>query len=200
MTINLNNCSFEAAYGTSQQLPESVLPEIVFSGRSNVGKSSLINKLLGRKALARVSATPGKTATINFFDIDGKAKFVDLPGYGYAKVSRAEKERWSELIDGYFADNRKFCLIVQIIDMRHEPSQFDIDMVDFLDYHRLPFAIVLTKMDKLNKTQKQKQINYFNDVFSDFSSVPVFPFSALSGDGKEDIFNYVQKRIEDYIL
>lgn len=196
--INLNNAVYEASYGTAKQLPESILPEIIFSGRSNVGKSSLINKLLNRKALARVSATPGKTATINFFDIDGKAKFVDLPGYGYAKVSHSEKQRWADLIEGYFAGDRKFCVVVQIIDMRHDPTEQDISMLDFLSYHRLPFIVVLTKKDKLNKTQQQKQMQLFGDIFSDFDSVPVFAFSALKGDGKEDILSYLQAKIEEF--
>lgn len=196
--ININNCTFEAAYGTSKQLPESVLPEIIFSGRSNVGKSSLINKLLNRKSLARVSATPGKTATINFFDIDKKAKFVDLPGYGYAKVSQSEKQRWADLVEGYFAGDRKFCVVVQIIDMRHEPTAYDIDMIDYLSHNNFPFIVVLTKKDKLNKTQQQKQLSFFNEAFSDFDSVPVFPFSALKGDGKEEILKYLQEKIEEY--
>lgn len=196
--INLNNAVFEAAYGTSKQLPQSELPEIIFSGRSNVGKSSLINKLLNRKSLARVSATPGKTATINFFDIDKKAKFVDLPGYGYAKVSQAEKNRWADLVEGYFAGDRKFCVVVQIIDMRHSPTEDDLNMLDFLCHNRLPFIVVLTKKDKLNKTEQQKQMNLFDEVFSDFGSAPVFLFSALKGDGKEEIINYLQQKIEEY--
>lgn len=196
--LNLNNSAFEAAYGTSKQLPESVLPEIIFSGRSNVGKSSLINKLLNRKALARVSATPGKTATINFFDIDKKAKFVDLPGYGYAKVSQSEKRRWADLVEGYFADNRNFCVVVQIIDMRHNPTADDMNMIDFLSHNRLPFVVVLTKKDKLNKTQQQKQLEYFNELFSEYNNVRVFPFSALKGDGKEEILEYLQGQIEEY--
>lgn len=197
--LNLNNAVYEASYGTAKQLPESTLPEIIFSGRSNVGKSSLINKLLNRKALARVSATPGKTATINFFDIDGKAKFVDLPGYGYAKVSHSEKERWADLIEGYFAGDRKFCVVVQIIDMRHDPTEQDLSMIDFLSYNRLPFIVVLTKKDKLNKTQQQKQMNQFSEIFSDFDSVPVFPFSALKGDGKDDILSYLQAKIDEFV-
>ncbi|MCQ4023121.1 MULTISPECIES: ribosome biogenesis GTP-binding protein YihA/YsxC [unclassified Ruminococcus] len=197
--MNLNNSVFEAAYGTSKQLPPSELPEIIFSGRSNVGKSSLINKLLNRKALARVSATPGKTATINFFDIDKKAKFVDLPGYGYAKVSQSEKQRWADLVEGYFAGERKFCVVVQIIDMRHKPTADDMNMLDFLSHNRLPFIVVLTKRDKLNKTEQQKQTELFGEIFSDFGSVPVFPFSALKGDGKEEILQYLQEKIEEYI-
>lgn len=197
--INLNNCEFESSYGTSEQLPDSILPEVVFSGRSNVGKSSLINKLLNRKALARVSATPGKTATINFFDIDKKAKFVDLPGYGYAKVSQSEKKRWAELVEGYFAGNRKFCVIVQIIDMRHKPTELDLDMIDFLSNNNFPFIVVFTKKDKLNKTEQKRQLEFFNEIFGVTNGgISTFPFSALKGDGKEEILDYIINKIEGY--
>ncbi|MDO4420245.1 MAG: ribosome biogenesis GTP-binding protein YihA/YsxC, partial [Ruminococcus sp.] len=120
--MNINNAKFTMACGTAKQIPKSDLPEVVFSGRSNVGKSSLINKIVNRKALARVSATPGKTATINFFNVD-TFNLVDLPGYGYAKVSHSEKQRWADLMEGYFADNRNFALVIQICDMRHKPTQ-----------------------------------------------------------------------------
>ena len=122
---------FEAAAGKPDQLPEDSFPEIVFSGRSNVGKSSLINKLLNRKALARVSATPGKTGTINFYRVPG-CRLVDLPGYGYAKVSQNEKLRWAQLVEGYFGAGRRICLVIQIVDMRHKPTADDLHMVDFL--------------------------------------------------------------------
>ena len=141
---------FETSFGSVSQLPESDLPEVAVSGRSNVGKSSLINRLFARKNLARVSATPGKTATINFFT-DGSARIVDLPGYGYAKVSKGEIHRWAELIEGYFADDRRLELVFQLIDMRHPPTKDDLQMIDFLIEQELPFVIVLTKKDKLSK-------------------------------------------------
>ena len=146
--MNFHNASFKAAYGTSEQLPASTGPEVSFAGRSNVGKSSLLNKLMYRKGLAKVSSTPGKTATINFYDVDGH-DLVDLPGYGYAKVSKAEKGRWSELIEGYYNQDRDFALVVSLIDIRHEPSALDRNMVQFLMDAELPFAIALTKADKL---------------------------------------------------
>lgn len=190
--MNFNKAEFIAACGTAKQLPPSDLPEVVFSGRSNVGKSSLINKLVNRKALARVSATPGKTATINFFDIDG-FKLVDLPGYGYAKVSHAEKQRWAELMEGYFADKRNFALVVQICDMRHKPTQADIDMINFLIDANMPMIVVLTKMDKLNKTQIQQQIKMYDELLN--GETELFPFSALSGDGTEDIRCVIEKYV-----
>ena len=150
--MNYNNCEFLASYGLSRQLPDSDRPEIVFSGRSNVGKSSLINKLCNRRKLARVSATPGKTATINFYKVD-KAYFVDLPGYGYAKVSNAERERWDELINTYFEDDRSVCLLVQLLDSRHAPSADDVQMLEYLHYHRIPYVTALKKEDKLKKNK-----------------------------------------------
>ena len=123
--MNYHIASFKAAYGTSSQLPESTRPEVSFAGRSNVGKSSLLNKLMYRKGLAKVSQTPGKTATINFYDVDG-TDFVDLPGYGYAKVAKSEKGRWSELIEGYFNQDRRFALVVSLVDIRHDPSALDM--------------------------------------------------------------------------
>lgn len=195
--MNFNNAKFIAAAGTSKQLPPSTKPEIVFSGRSNVGKSSLINKLVNRKSLARVSATPGKTATINFFEVDN-FHLVDLPGYGYAKVSRSEKERWGELVEGYFAQNRNFCLIVQIVDMRHTPSKDDMNMIRFLYENNFPFIIVLTKKDKLNKTQTQKRLDDLMDELGDFEGTQLFPFSALSGEGKEDIIEVIEEYLEEF--
>ena len=154
--MNFNEVNFEFAAGTVKQLPQSDIPEIVFSGHSNVGKSSLINKLVQRKALARVSAQPGKTATINFYRLRN-CRFVDLPGYGYAKVSKAEKERWAGLVEGYLSSQRKIALIIQIIDIRHKPTKDDYDMLSFLYNSNAPFVIALTKKDKLKKTAYEKQ-------------------------------------------
>ena len=138
--MNWNKSEFQASYGLSSQLPESDRPEYVFSGRSNVGKSSLINKLCNRKSLARVSATPGKTATINFYRVDD-VYFVDLPGYGYARVSDAERQRWDELINSYFDARRRVTLLVQLLDSRHAPSADDMQMLEYLRFHHIPFEI-----------------------------------------------------------
>lgn len=154
--MNFNNAKYTKSYGLITQLPPSTRAEISFAGRSNVGKSSLLNALLNRKALAKVSATPGKTATINFFDVDG-CDFVDLPGYGYAKVARGELDRWADLIEGYFNQSRKFALAVSLIDIRHEPSALDHTMVEFLQEMQLPFCVVLTKADKLSKQKAMNQ-------------------------------------------
>ena len=193
--MNFNEVSFEFAAGDVSQLPESTLPEVVFSGKSNVGKSSLINKLVQRKSLARVSATPGKTATINFFKLK-EFRLVDFPGYGYAKVSKGEKRRWADLVEGYFAQERNVKLIVQIIDVRHAPSKDDMQMVEYLYHFNFPFVIVLTKVDKLKKSQVDSLVNYFKKLFSSYEGVRIFPFSSVTGQGKEEI----QQVIEEYIL
>ena len=139
--------------GNLNQISNDNLPEIIFSGKSNVGKSSLINKILNRKSLARTSSKPGKTININFYKLKN-LRFVDLPGYGYAKVSHSEKERWSELVEGYFKLKRNIPLVIQIIDMRHTPSVLDFQMLDFLYSQKFNFVIVASKCDKLNKTER----------------------------------------------
>lgn len=195
--INFNKAEFVSAAGTSSQLQQSTKPEVIFSGRSNVGKSSLINKLVNRKSLARVSATPGKTATINFFDVD-KFCLVDLPGYGYAKVSRSEKDRWAELMEGYFAQDRNFCLVVQIVDMRHPPTQDDLNMIEFLYQSGFEFIIVLTKKDKLKKTAQKQSLDRLNEMLSEYEGIGLFPFSALNGEGTDEIREVITRYVENF--
>lgn len=177
---------FTAAYGTSSQLPPSDLPEIVFSGKSNVGKSSLINKLFNRKNLARVSSTPGKTITVNFFKGDG-VYFADLPGYGYAKRNRGEKERWAELMEGYFRSGRNIALVIQLLDMRHKPTEDDMTMLRFLRDSETPFVIALTKSDKLNKSETEKRRSEIESELSSFADIPKVEFSSVTGSGVEEL-------------
>ena len=184
--MNFQSVEFEAAAGRADQLKKSDLPEIVFSGKSNVGKSSLINKLVNRKALARVSATPGKTATINFYKVDN-AYFVDLPGYGYAKVSNAERERWDELINTYFEDDRSVCLLVQLLDSRHAPSADDMQMLEYLHYHRIPFVAALTKGDKLKKSEMAARQAEFEQICAPYGCRKVILTSAENGQGMEEL-------------
>ena len=186
---------FERSFGTSAQLPPSDMPEIAFSGRSNVGKSSLLNKLLNRKSLARVSSVPGKTVTVNFFRLD-ECRFVDLPGYGYAKVNAKEKQRWAELMEAYFSSGRQIKLVIQLIDTRRSPTEDDLQMLDFMSYNSLPFAIALTKADKRNRTERKKREETLFAELKHYGEIPVIPFSALSGEGVTEL----KKAIEEAIL
>ena len=185
--MNFAQAEFKAAYGPFKQLPPPETVEIAFSGRSNVGKSSLINRLFGRRSLARVSATPGKTATINFYRLEN-INFVDLPGYGYAKVAKSEKERWSDLIGGYLADGRRdIGLVFQLVDMRHPPSKDDMQMIEYLVENELPFVIVLTKADKLNKSERAKRLEAFKTEIPYYDDITVVPFSAVTDEGVDKL-------------
>ena len=192
--MNFNNAKFETSYGVSAQLPPAENIEIAFAGRSNVGKSSLLNRLFNRKSLARVSSVPGKTVTINFYDCDG-IKMVDLPGYGYAKVSHDEKRRWSELMESYFKSDRKIKLVVQLTDMRHSVTQQDIDMMRFLKSNEYPFIVVMTKCDKLNKTEYARRMQEIKQELSEFGDVLTVPFSATKGDGAQTIKSAIEKAV-----
>ena len=194
--LDFHKAEFAAAYGLSSQLPQPEWPELVFSGRSNVGKSSLINKLCNRKRLARVSATPGKTATINFYQAGG-AMLVDLPGYGYAKVSAGERRRWDELISGYFAQSRDIRLLVQLLDSRHAPSKDDEGMLEYLQYHNVPFVAALTKADKSKPTQHTRIAAEFQERLQQYSSCRgVFLTSAEKGQGIAELAQALQQACE----
>lgn len=193
--MNFQKADFIASYGISSQLPESDRAEFVFSGRSNVGKSSLINRLCSRKNLARVSSTPGKTATINFYSVDD-LYFVDLPGYGYAKVSNADRDRWDKLINSYFEENRNNELLIQLLDCRHDPSADDVQMLQFLHYHRIPFVIVLTKADKLKKSQIAETQSRFEKIGLQYGSRAVFLTSSEKGTGMEELKEYLESVLE----
>ena len=185
--MNYNNVSFEAAFGDPKQFLESNIPELCFAGRSNVGKSSLINKVLGRKSFARVSTKPGKTITINFYRLDG-VRLVDLPGYGYAKISGNEKMRFARLMEGYFNEGRNIKNVFSLIDMRHSPTADDIDMLQFLLATELPFTVVLTKSDKLNKTERENRLSAIKSELQFLpEDIKVIPFSSANGEGVEQI-------------
>lgn len=242
--LNFHISGYKSSYGTPEQLPEITLPEVAFAGRSNVGKSSLLNKLMFSKKLAKVSSKPGKTATINFYQVgkevdgDGGASddaaasnmtgdggvssgwdgggssamsdsasdaagarattdtepkeigpihLVDLPGYGYAQVSKAEKERWSNLIGGYFDDDRDFALVVSLIDIRHDPSALDQSMVAFLQENGFPFAIALTKADKMSKQKAAQQRKKIKKALNLSDDVPMIVTSAENGTGMDEL-------------
>ncbi len=195
--MNFNKTEFYASYGKFEQIPELDLPEIAFSGRSNVGKSSLINKIFNRKNLARVSSVPGKTATINFYNIDKSCFLVDLPGYGYAKIAQHDKIRWSSLIEGYLTADRELRLVIQLIDMRHPPSADDIQMIDFWIETEQPFIIVLTKADKLSKKQREERLNGFKSEIPCFEDIEKVVFSAVTGEGVEQIRAIIEEVAQD---
>lgn len=185
--LNYHNVTFEMALGTAGQLPPSTVPEICFSGRSNVGKSSLINKVLNRKALARVSTKPGKTVTVNFYRLEN-LRLCDLPGYGYAKVAKSEQLRWSDLMESYFRSGRNIKLVIQLVDMRHPPSEDDIRMLEYLRAAGYPFAIALTKSDKLNQTGRQSRLSLLRQELGFLpEDIKMIPFSAVNGEGVEEI-------------
>lgn len=192
--MNYNKAEFERAFGISGQLPPSEVPEIAFAGRSNVGKSSLLNKLFNRKSLARVSSVPGKTITINFYDVDGY-KFVDLPGYGYAKLSKSERDRFGELMEGYFQSGRNIKLVVQLVDMRHKPSQDDFGMIDFMQQMDIPFIVVCTKTDKLKVKEFKKREKEIKEELSMVDENLIIPFSSQSGLGLDTVKMLIEKSL-----
>lgn len=195
--MNFNQAKFVVSYGLSKQIPPSEKIEFAFAGRSNVGKSSAINKIFNRKNLARVSSVPGKTVTINFYSIGDEANFVDLPGYGYAKVAKSEKNRWSELMEGYFNQDRNLGLVIQLVDMRHPPTQLDIQMIEYLIEREIPFIVVLTKSDKLKKTEYQKRLELIRSEIPYGEQITIIPFSSETGEGVEQVKAIIQEVVEE---
>lgn len=198
MKINVNNANIAITVGNSRQFPRDPRPEVALSGRSNVGKSSLINTLLGRKSLARVSSSPGKTITINYYDIDKKLYLVDLPGYGYAKRSQESKRGWSSLTEDYFVKNPSadaIKLVIQLIDIRTGPTDDDIMMINFLIDNGVKFIVVATKTDKLSKTQLANALDDLQKEYFEGTGIEIIPFSSVSRVGKDEVW----KKIADAI-
>lgn len=192
--MDFSRTVFEVSFFKKDQLKESICPEIVFSGRSNVGKSSLINKLANRKSLARVSSKPGKTGSINFYRVSDHLRLVDLPGYGYAKVSMQEKARWADLVEGYFNASRKISLVGQIVDIRHRPTADDLNMINFLLSKGFPFVIVLTKSDKLSKTKRENRLDSLkmDFPFDCFEDINFVIFSSTTGEGVAELGSIIE--------
>ncbi len=196
MALNLQKTSLRISAGEIRQFCSDPMPQVAFSGRSNVGKSSLINTLLGRKSLARVSASPGKTITINFYDIDKQLFFVDLPGYGFARRAPADKAKWSALTDGYFTRNPnldRLSLVLQLVDAKVGVTADDAMMLSYLRQAELPFLVVATKVDKLNKTERQKAM----DTLRAHPEIPeetiILPFSSHTGEGKDELWRLIRQ-------
>lgn len=191
MGIRYEQVRYLASYGTVEQLPQSKAPEVSFVGRSNVGKSSLINKLFNRKSLAKVSGKPGKTANINFFEADG-IHFVDLPGYGFAQRSQAEKQRWADLIDAYFASERSHNLVIALVDIRLEAQALDLQMIDYLKGAGLTFVIALTKADKLSRQKQQAQLRKLAAAFG-IDEMACIITSAQTGLGIDTLKRFIEQ-------
>lgn len=194
MKINVNNANISLTVGNAKQFPRDPRPEIALSGRSNVGKSSLINTLLGRKSLARVSSAPGKTITINYYSIDNKIYLVDLPGYGYAKRSKESKRSWSSLTEDYFLKNPSsdaIKLVIQLIDIRTGPTEDDVMMINWMIDMGVPFVVVTTKTDKLSKSQLNTALENLNKEYFANTGIEIIPFSSVTRDGKELLWSKI---------
>lgn len=194
MKINVNNSGISLTVGHHKQFPREPRPQIALSGRSNVGKSSLINTLLGRKSLARVSSAPGKTITINYYDIDKKLFLVDLPGYGYAKRSQESKRVWSTLAEDYFTKNPTpdcIKIVLQLIDIRTGPTDDDIMMINWLIDSAVPFVVVATKTDKLSKSQLAAAVQKIEEEYFKGTGIEIIPFSSVTREGKERLWSRI---------
>jgi GTP-binding protein len=187
----IKNVSLETVCGITSEFPENDKPEIAFAGKSNVGKSSLINSLMNRKALARTSSQPGKTQTVNFYNINDALYFVDLPGYGYAKTPEAIKEKWGKMVERYLMNSKQLKLIFLLIDIRHEPSQNDKNMYEWIVYHGFMPVVIATKMDKLKRSQIAKHVKMIREGIGGKSETKIIPYSSLTKQGKDEIWDYI---------
>ncbi len=193
----IKNVELEKVIGPTSKLPDNSLPEVAFAGKSNVGKSSLINTLMNRKSLARTSSEPGKTQTINFYNINGEMYFVDLPGYGYAKVSEAEKKRWGKMIEDYLNTSEMLRVVFLLIDIRHKPSANDIKMYEWIEYVGFEPAIIATKSDKIKRSQLSKHIKMIRDELGASEETIIVPFSALNKSGRDTILDFCDQVLEN---
>ncbi|MCL2353173.1 MAG: ribosome biogenesis GTP-binding protein YihA/YsxC [Defluviitaleaceae bacterium] len=191
--MKIINPTLAAVAAVPKQYPEEILPEIAFVGRSNVGKSSMINCLIGRKSLARVSQAPGKTRTINFYNIDDKMYFVDLPGYGYAKAPKSEKEKWGIMIDKYLTGREQLKAVALLLDIRHAPSVLDLQMFEWLKHYNMPIIFVLTKLDKIKRSQAPKHIKIIREALGVPATATLLPLSSETRQGKEEILAKIQE-------
>ncbi len=189
----IKSCNLETVCGITSTLPENDKPEIAFAGKSNVGKSSLINALMNRKSLARTSAQPGKTQTINFYNINETLYFVDLPGYGYANASVSVKEKWGKMIERYLKKSNQLKIVFLLLDIRHEPSVNDKNMYDWIVFQGFHPIIIATKLDKINRSQKDKQIKLLKEGLDVVPGTKVFPFSSLTKQGREEIWDCIEE-------
>lgn len=197
MTVNWNMAEFVRSAAKPADFPRDGLPQVVFAGRSNVGKSSVINRLLNRKNFARVGSAPGKTTHINYFLIDKRLYLVDLPGYGYAKVSKQERDRWGRLIEAWFADRERMTLGILIVDARHKPTADDCTMAQVFFNAEKPFVVVANKLDKLKKSEIPGNLHLIRETLALPDGVSVLPFSAEKGEGKADLMGKILTHLEE---
>lgn len=188
----IRNVELETVCGVTSTLPENTLPEFAFAGKSNVGKSSLINALMNRKALARTSSQPGKTQTINFYNINGALYYVDLPGYGYAKVPQSEKVKWGKMIENYLRKSRQLRMVFLLVDIRHEPSANDKHMYSWIIENGFYPAIIATKLDKIKRSQVQKQLKLIREGLNVAEGTPIVPYSAVTKQGRDEIWELIE--------
>lgn len=191
-TMKVTSAEIEISAVSKKQYPKTNLPEIALAGRSNVGKSSFINRIIGRKNLVRTSSKPGKTRTLNFYKINEAFYFVDVPGYGYAKVSKQEREKWGRMMEEYFETREQLSLVVLVVDLRHNPTEEDIQMYEYVTYLNIPLLVIATKLDKISKSKRQKQINRMNQIFAN-EEVKVIPFSAMTSENKDLVWREIEK-------
>lgn len=193
----IRSVELETVCGITSKLPDNELPEFAFAGKSNVGKSSLINGLVQRKALARTSSQPGKTQTINFYNVNKNVYFVDLPGYGYAKVSMEIKAKWGKMIERYLQTSKKLKAVFLLIDIRHEPSANDREMYEWIRYNGYEPVVITTKLDKIKRSQVQKHLKMIREGLGAGKETVIIPFSAVTKQGREEIWSYIEScRIE----
>ncbi|TDM10663.1 ribosome biogenesis GTP-binding protein YihA/YsxC [Macrococcus lamae] len=193
MNINPNNVEILISAVKPEQYPDTGLQEVALAGRSNVGKSSFINTMISRKSMARISSKPGKTQTLNFFNIDEQLVFVDVPGYGYAKVSKSERERWGKMIETYLTTRENLAVVIQLVDIRHEPSQDDVLMYDFLKHYEIPVIIIATKEDKIPKGKVQKHLKVIRQTLEIDQGDTLISYSSLSKDKNTLIWQAIEK-------
>ena len=191
--MNVNNVSLEAVAVKKEQYPQTGMPEVAFAGKSNVGKSSLINCMINRKALARTSQNPGKTRTINFYNVEDKLYFVDLPGYGYAKAPKSEQQKWGKMIEGYLLKREELKAIIMLVDIRHEPGENDLMMYDWLKHYGHNIIIAATKSDKLKRSQLDKHKKMLKNAFGLEKDEILLPFSSETRSGKEELWEIIEQ-------
>ncbi|MEY8370463.1 ribosome biogenesis GTP-binding protein YihA/YsxC [Aerococcaceae bacterium 50-4] len=190
--MDVHNVEFLISAVRPEQYPEPNIPEIALAGRSNVGKSSFINTMINRKKLARTSSKPGKTQQLNYYQIEDLFYFVDVPGYGYARVSKTEKAKWGEMLETYFASRENLVLALLVVDFRHKPTKDDIQMKEFMDYHGVPYFVIATKTDKIKKSQWNKHLSDIYKTLELESIDQILPFSAETKDGRDEAWEIIQ--------